>query len=106
MPRGGLSISLLFMLDVERLCARMVCIGFDGTQVPADAAALIRRGVSTVVLFRRNVESPEQVKELCAQIKSLSPNPVTVCVDQEGGRVMRLRTPFTEVPSMRTLVST
>src|SRR6185436_5774255 len=45
-----------------------------------------------------------QVAELCYDASQLSPAlPAWVCIDQEGGRVARLKAPFTEWPPMATL---
>ena len=93
MPEGW------FVPDVKQLAARMVGIGFGGTAVTAEAKALLGRGVANVIFFARNVESPGQFAELTASVKSVGS--VMTSVDQEGGRVMRLREPFTLVPSMR-----
>src|SRR5688500_9185409 len=89
------------MDELSRSVARMFCIGFDGLEVPREATRLIERGVSSVVLFSRNVGSASQVAKLCADIKRAAPRPVLTAVDQEGGRVRRLREGFTQVPSMR-----
>ncbi|MEM6313606.1 MAG: beta-N-acetylhexosaminidase [Planctomycetota bacterium] len=90
------------MTEAERLAARMLCVGFDG-HVPDDAIRrLIDRGVGGVVLFARNVDSPEQVLALNAALKQhAGDRPLLTCVDQEGGRVARLRRGFTQVPAMR-----
>jgi beta-N-acetylhexosaminidase len=57
-----------------------------------------------VVLFKRNVEEPAQVAELAYRARTLLPDtPLWVGIDQEGGRVARLRTPFTEWPPMAVL---
>jgi beta-N-acetylhexosaminidase len=57
-----------------------------------------------IVLFARNVESPEQVAELAWDAQSLAGEiPLWVSVDQEGGRVARLKSPFTVWPPMITL---
>ena len=84
----------------------MVGIGFSGISIPAETKSLIRRGVRSAIFFSRNVESPEQFANLAADVKDLSKDPVLTCVDQEGGRVMRLREPFTSVPPMRALGET
>src|SRR3954465_14112240 len=81
----------------------MFCIGFDGLEMPPQAAALIERGVRSAVLFARNVETPQQVAKLCAQVKARASSPLLMSIDQEGGRVRRLRDGFTHVPSMRAL---
>jgi beta-N-acetylhexosaminidase len=60
--------------------------------------------VGGVILFSRNVKEPAQVADLSRQLKAAAPGPLLLCVDQEGGRVQRLRAPFwTEWPSMRRL---
>jgi beta-N-acetylhexosaminidase len=85
---------------------QLLFVGFAGTSVPPDLAARIREGrVGGVVLFRRNIESPAQVRALTAELHRLAPPdaPLTVALDQEGGRVQRLRDPWTEWPPMRTL---
>jgi beta-N-acetylhexosaminidase len=81
----------------------MFCIGFDGFDLPPQTQQLIARGVSSAVLFGRNVASPAQVAELCGRIKAGAGQPFLTCIDQEGGRVRRLRDGFTHVPSMRAL---
>ena len=61
-------------------------------------------GLGGVILFARNVGEPEQVAELCYESARLVPDlPLWVSVDQEGGRVARLKAPFTEWPPMATL---
>ncbi len=90
-------------ISEESLACRLLCVGFDGTSLPAPAEALINRGVGFVVLFARNVQTPAQVAELNASIKAAAPSTVAICVDQEGGRVRRLRDGFSQVPAMREI---
>ncbi len=57
-----------------------------------------------VILFARNIGEPEQIAELAFDAARLVPAlPAWVSVDQEGGRVARLKKPFTEWPPMATL---
>jgi beta-N-acetylhexosaminidase len=57
-----------------------------------------------VIFFARNIEEPEQVAELSHDVQSLAQAvPLWVSVDQEGGRVARLKAPFTEWPPMAVL---
>jgi beta-N-acetylhexosaminidase len=57
-----------------------------------------------IILFARNIEAPEQVAELSHDLQTLATDtPLWVSVDQEGGRVARLRAPFTEWPPMAVL---
>ena len=85
----------------QQLAARMVCVGVDGLTLSDASRRLIGRGVGFVVFFARNVQTPRQVADLIGQVKAASPTTVGLCVDQEGGRVRRLRDGFTAVPSMR-----
>jgi beta-N-acetylhexosaminidase len=84
---------------------RLLIAGFDGLQVPTELKALAREfGLGGVILFAKNIAEPEQVAELCHEAARLAPEvPGWVSVDQEGGRVARLKAPFTEWPAMATL---
>src|SRR2546421_7043144 len=84
---------------------QLLIAGFDGHQLPVELRSLAREfGLGGVILFARNVADPEQVAELCYEAARLDPElPLWVSVDQEGGRVARLKTPFTEWPPMATL---
>ncbi len=57
-----------------------------------------------VIYFARNIAEPAQVADLSREAADLAQDwPLWISVDQEGGRVARLRTPFTEWPPMVTL---
>ena len=77
-------------------------VGFGGYTVSAELRALAREwDLGGVILFGRNIEAPEQVAELAFESQELAYDvPLWVSVDQEGGRVARLRAPFTEWPPM------
>src|SRR5436305_232883 len=90
------------MANLERLAAKMICIGFDGPEVTAEARRLLERGAGAVVLFKRNFQSARQFVDLCATLKrAAGDRPLAICIDHEGGRVVRLGEPFTQIPSMR-----
>jgi beta-N-acetylhexosaminidase len=76
-----------------------------GLAVPAEMRSLAREfDFGGVILFGRNIEAPEQVAEMAAEIEPLGRTaPAWVSVDQEGGRVARLKEPFTRWPPMATL---
>src|SRR5688572_12368505 len=90
---------------LRRQIGQLLIAGFNGHQIPVELRALAREfGLGGVILFARNVAEPEQVAELCYDAARLSPDlPAWVSVDQEGGRVARLKAPFTEWPPMATL---
>ena len=65
-----------------------------GTQLDQNEIALLRdHSVLGVILFRRNIATPDQVKGLVAQIRDACGWPVSIWIDQEGGRVQRMTLP-------------
>ncbi|MSO98128.1 MAG: beta-N-acetylhexosaminidase [Rhodospirillaceae bacterium] len=75
---------------------KAVIFGLSGlTLTDAERAFFQRERPAGYILFARNVENPEQVTALVKDLRSLDAghNPV-VLIDQEGGRVQRLRPPF------------
>src|SRR5688572_17135333 len=94
-----------FPRDLRRHIGQLVIAGFDGPSLPSDLRAIAREFVlAGVILFARNVQAADQVAELSHDVQALAGElPLWVSVDQEGGRVARLRVPFTEWPPMRTL---
>ena len=60
-------------------------------------------GVSTVILFGRNVGDPEATARTCRLIRECAGRPIVLSIDQEGGDSRRLVEGFTPVPSMREL---
>jgi len=89
--------------ELDARAARLLTVGFAGKVVDDDVAKLIDRGVGGVVLFARNVGTAEELAELTAALKRRAGRPLLVAVDQEGGRVARLREGFTRLPPFRTL---
>ena len=85
---------------------QLLFCGFEGPEVPDDLAALVSAGrVGGVILFARNIESQRQVRTLTTRLHDLAPEdaPLLIAIDQEGGRVQRLRSPWTEWPAMRAV---
>jgi beta-N-acetylhexosaminidase len=91
--------------DVRRSVGQLAIVGFNGHTVPDDVRMLAREfDLGGVILFARNVADPEQVADLSRESQELATEiPLWVSVDQEGGRVARLKRPFTEWPPMATL---
>jgi beta-N-acetylhexosaminidase len=82
--------------------------GFDGYDLPDDTASLLARGLAGVTLFKRNIKDSAQVATLCRDIRSAAaPTGLVpiIAVDQEGGRVQRLRDIITLVPPMRQVAA-
>lgn len=80
-----------------------VIVDVEGTCLSSEDEAFLKRPeVAGVILFGRNAASKEQVTDLCLSIKAVNPK-LVIGVDQEGGRVQRLRDGFCRLPPMRTL---
>ena len=82
----------------------MFISGFEGTSLNSRTEQLIsEQGIGGLILFERNFENPKQLKSLIEDLQSLTaPNspPLFISVDQEGGRVTRLKNNFTQFPPM------
>jgi beta-N-acetylhexosaminidase len=91
--------------DVRRHAGQLAIAGFAGYAIPPELKALAREfDLGGIILFARNVESPEQVADIARDAQALAGDmPLWVSVDQEGGRVARLKSPFTVWPPMITL---
>lgn len=77
---------------------RLFMFGFHGTCLPRRARDFLEKDQALgAILFKRNIETREQVYELNRSIPGL------VSVDQEGGRVARLKGICTDVPPMREI---
>jgi beta-N-acetylhexosaminidase len=84
----------------------LLMAGFEGKSLPPGLAAMLRSGkLLGVVLFSRNVEGPAHVRELCREIKAAAGggrSAPMIAIDQEGGRVARLKDHgFTQFPPAR-----
>lgn len=91
--------------DLRRHVGRLAVVGFSGLGVPDDLRRLAAEfDLGGVIYFARNCTEPRQVAELSREVAGLARDwPLWISVDQEGGRVARLKRPFTEWPPMITL---
>jgi beta-N-acetylhexosaminidase len=93
-------------LDLATQAARLFTVGFHGKGVSDDLSDLLARGVGGVIFFSRNVGQPLEVFELTNAIKRQAGRPLILALDQEGGKVARLRQGFSDLPSMRAVGET
>ncbi len=81
----------------------VLMIDIDSIALTAEDVSLIKQAqVGGVILFARNIANAEQVRHLCDDIRYHNPD-ILIGVDQEGGRVARLREGFSPLPAMGQL---
>ncbi|HUL73209.1 MAG TPA: beta-N-acetylhexosaminidase [Vicinamibacterales bacterium] len=95
----------MLLRELRRHAGRLAIVGFAGHSVPAELRQLAAEfDLGGVIYFARNVVEPRQVAELSREVAALAVDwPLWISVDQEGGRVARLKRPFTEWPPAMTL---
>ncbi|MAF90092.1 MAG: beta-N-acetylhexosaminidase [Bdellovibrionota bacterium] len=97
------------MADLRKIIGQTFIIGISGTSLTNEEKRFITsNNIGGVILFSRNIESPKQLHSLCAEIQSLHHQssdkaPLFISIDMEGGRVARLKAPYTQWPPMKNL---
>jgi beta-N-acetylhexosaminidase len=92
--------------DARELTGSLLVVGFEGTELPASVASLLaRRERAGVVLFKRNIPDERTARALPLAVHAAAPPDLEplVAIDQEGGRVARLPSPWKALPPMRLL---
>lgn len=80
-----------------------VMIDLKSAEIDSEEREMLKHpACGGVILFSRNIENPKQVASLNAQIRNISPH-LLLAVDQEGGRVQRLKDGFTILPPLREI---
>lgn len=84
---------------------QLVISGIKGTTLSPEEISIIKEEkIGGVILFSHNYENPSQLAELVNSIQKLRDEyPLFISTDQEGGRVMRFKTHFTQFPAMLDL---
>jgi beta-N-acetylhexosaminidase len=91
--------------SIRRDIGQLLIGSLPATTITPEMRSLAKEfSLGGVIFFSRNIEAPEQVAELSRDVQQLASElPWWVSVDQEGGRVARLKEPFTRWPPMATL---
>jgi len=72
-----------------------IITGIEGHRLSAGEKAFFRDALPFgYILFGRNIDSPEQVRALCDELREAAGHDAIITIDQEGGRVQRLRAPL------------
>lgn len=93
--------------DPLALARGAIAVGFTGTRdddAPLEALRAFAPG--GITLFARNVGSTDELRELIAALRAISSPPPLIAVDQEGGRVERLREGVAALPSAMAVGAT
>src|SRR6266403_5049140 len=86
------------------LYGQLIMTGVPGKEVDAKTAKLFRKvKPGAFILFGRNIESAQQLRKLIDDLRDLSEIEPIITVDQEGGRVSRLRLIGNEPPNAQQL---
>src|SRR5215471_7122871 len=94
----------LYSLPFEQQIGQFFFIGLPGTELDAESRDLIEEiKPGGVILFGRNVESPQQVRGMLEGVRTMVPVTPLFGIDQEGGLVDRLREIFTPMPAARAI---
>lgn len=96
------------MSQTEKL-GQMVMIGIQGTKVDDDSLYMLNQyHMGGVILFDRNMDSLEQVKQLTSDLQAQSNEkvPLFIGIDEEGGDVVRMAEKLTPPPSQKEIGAT
>lgn len=88
-PSGGQGASVL---GAGQGATILGCAGL--TLAPEEAAFFAEAQPWGFILFARNIDTPEQIRALCADLRAAVARHAPILIDQEGGRVQRLRAPL------------
>lgn len=98
-------------MTLKQMLGQKLYFGFYGTRLPEEFKSLIREyKIGNVILFMRNVENAEQLRNLCAEIQEFiraeTGYPAFIVIDQEGGLVSRLPADAVTVPGAMAVSAT
>src|SRR5580698_3530180 len=83
---------------------QLLLVGVTGLELDSETARLIREvQPGGFILFGRNISSPSQLRKLTDDLRDLSELEPIVTIDQEGGRVSRLKLIGNEPPNAQQL---
>jgi beta-N-acetylhexosaminidase len=83
---------------------QLLLTGVPGTELDSETAARFKKlQPGGYILFGRNIQSPQQLRKLIDDLRDLSEIEPLITIDQEGGRVSRLRLIGEEPPNAQAL---
>lgn len=100
---------LLADFTIEQKVGQLLMVHFYGPEANEDARKLIEEvfvGGFIYYNWSNELSNPEQIRALSESLQQLSPIPLFIAIDQEGGKVQRLKNGFPIFPSNSEIVST
>ncbi len=103
---------LIRRMTVEEKVGQIFICGFGGKEVgPVPKAHITKRKIGGLILYDRNIQTPEQVAALTTELQNLAKSnprgiPLFIAIDQEGGKVTRLHKGATTFPGNMALGAT
>ncbi len=94
---------------MRELIGQQLIIGLSGEELTQEEAQfIVENNIGGIILFDRNLKSVEQIHKLITDIQQLryklpEKTPLFISIDMEGGRVHRLKEPFTQWPPVKNL---
>ena len=90
--------------DISKLIGQMIIVGLKGYnkkaaynffernhKYPVGGIILYDEDITTLPKSLHNIRSPKQLKTFTSYLREFSPNPLIIGIDQEGGKVNRLK---------------
>lgn len=94
-------------LDLRRSIGQLLIVGFAGTKMTTRLSSLLTRlQPAGVILFARNIKTPEQTHLLLRDCQKCVSTPLFTCVDLEGGSVDRFRDVLGPAPTAADVFAT
>lgn len=94
-------------MSIQEKLGQMVVVGLDGYVIDENTSTLIEKyKVGGFILFKQNVQSPEQLLNLINSLKGANTKnriPLFVSVDEEGGRVSRMPSELLRLPTNKAI---
>lgn len=99
------------MNQIKEMIGQRIVVGFPGTDIDEELVELVRDyKVGNFILFKHNIVSGPQVKELCKKLQDLAIEhtgyPAFITIDQEGGMVTRLENDCVNIPGAMAIAAT
>lgn len=100
---------ILAKMTLEEKIGQLLVVGFPSKQVDSHIKTMIEKyKVGGVILYERNMESPNQVAQLTRNLQELAVSneqkiPLMISIDQEGGQIVRMKHKLAPKPSQQEL---